>query len=157
MMLGDYKKQLLEYQASIKNKIANHVRDEQNNIDEVMKKKLKKYGDLEEPTPNQLALDNYKKGLVNVNNTTINIENMVISKKDGTVHQKGSMDPNIEYEMNVLKKNEKEARDEVQQLYDVITKQRMMFKFKQLLAAQRNEYKIDNLKQQLTSNTTLWE
>ena len=67
------------------------------------------------------------------------------------------MDPNIEYEMNVLKKNEKEARDEVQQLYDVITKQRMMFKFKELLAAQRNEYKIDNLKQQLTSNTTVWE
>ena len=114
MMLGDYKKQLLEYQASIKNKIANHVRDEQNNIDEVMKKTLLKYGDLEEPTPNQLALDKYKKGLVNVNNTTINIENMVISKKDGTVHQKGSLDPNIEYEMNVLKKNEKEARDEVQ-------------------------------------------
>lgn len=67
------------------------------------------------------------------------------------------MDPNIEYEMNILKKNEKEARDEVQQLYDTITKQRMMFKFKELLTAQRHEYKIDNLKQQLTSNTTLWE
>jgi|TARA_B110001450_G_scaffold255412_1_gene282895 hypothetical protein len=79
-----------------------------------MLKRLRQYGDLDEPTPNQLALEEYKKGLVNVNNTTINIENMVISKKDGTVHQKGAMDPNIEYEMNVLKKNEKEARDEVQ-------------------------------------------
>lgn len=51
-----------------------------------MVRRLKKYGDLEEPTPNELALEEYKKGLVNVNNTTINIENMVISKKDGTVH-----------------------------------------------------------------------
>jgi len=114
MMLGDYKKQLLEYQANINNQMARHVREQENTIDDVLTKRLRKYGDLDEPTPNQLALENYKKGLVNVNNTTINIENMVISKKDGTVHQKGSMDPNIEYEMNVLKKNEKEARDEVQ-------------------------------------------
>ena len=113
-MLGDYKKQLLEYQANIKNKIANHVREEENNIDDVIAKKLKDYADLDQQTPKQIALEDYKKGLVNVNNTTINIENMVISKKDGTVHQKGSMDPNIEYEMNILKKNEKEARDEVQ-------------------------------------------
>lgn len=85
--------------------------------------------------------------MVNVSNTTINIENIVISKKDGSIGQKGVTDPNIEYEMNILKKNEKEARDEVQQLYDVITKQRMLFKFKELLTAQRHEYKIDNLKQ----------
>lgn len=95
--------------------------------------------------------------MVNVSNTTINIENIVISKKDKSIGQKGPNDPNIEYEMNILKKNEKEARDEVQQLYDVITKQRMLFKFKELLAAQRHEYKLDNLRQQLTSNTTLWE
>lgn len=38
---------------------------------------------------------------------------MVISKKDGTVHERGPHDPNVEYEMNILKKNEKEARDEV--------------------------------------------
>jgi hypothetical protein len=52
MMLGDYKKQLLEYQASIKNQIGRHVRAEVTKIDEVMVKRLKKYGDLEEPTPN---------------------------------------------------------------------------------------------------------
>ena len=114
MMLGDYKKQLLEYQAAVNNEMARLVREQYHEIDDAMLKRLKKYGDLDEPTPNQLALEKYKEGLVNVNNTPINIENMVISKKDGTVHQKGSMDPNIEWEMNLLKKNEKEARDEVQ-------------------------------------------
>jgi hypothetical protein len=32
-----------------------------------------------------------------------------------------------------------------------------MNKFKEVLTAERHQYKIDNLKQQLTSNTTLWE
>lgn len=32
-----------------------------------------------------------------------------------------------------------------------------MNKFKEVLTKERTQYKIDNLKQQLTSNTTLWE
>jgi hypothetical protein len=32
-----------------------------------------------------------------------------------------------------------------------------MNKFKEVLVAERHQFKIDNLKQQLTSNTTLWE
>lgn len=32
-----------------------------------------------------MALQDYQKNMVNVNNTTINIENIVISKKDGSV------------------------------------------------------------------------
>lgn len=52
MMLGDYKKQLRDYQASIANQIEGHVREEVTTIDDVLTKRLKKYGDLEEPTPN---------------------------------------------------------------------------------------------------------
>jgi chromosome segregation ATPase len=40
---------------------------------------------------------------------------------------------------------------------DVIRKYRLMNKFKEVLTNERNQFKIDNLKQQLTSNTTLWE
>jgi hypothetical protein len=32
-----------------------------------------------------------------------------------------------------------------------------MNKWKEVLTAERHRFKIDNLKQQLTSNTTLWE
>lgn len=42
-------------------------------------------------------------------------------------------------------------------LQDIIRKQRLMNKFKEVLVAERHQFKIDNLKQQLTSNTTLWE
>ena len=42
-------------------------------------------------------------------------------------------------------------------LQDIIRKYRIMNKFKEVLTAERHQYKIDNLKQQLTSNTTLWE
>ena len=162
MLLADYKKQLQEGRQKLSSDVKRDVRAIQNEIDEIMKKKVLTYRELDKKTPNQEALEEYQKkmrekGTVNVSNTTINIENIVISKKDKSIGQKGPNDPNIEYEMNILKKNEKEARDEVQQLYDVITKQRMLFKFKELLAAQRHEYKLDNLRQQLTSNTTLWE
>ena len=40
---------------------------------------------------------------------------------------------------------------------DLIRKYRLMNKFKEVLASERHQFKIDNLKQQLTSNTTLWE
>jgi chromosome segregation ATPase len=40
---------------------------------------------------------------------------------------------------------------------EVIRKYRLMSKFKEVLAKERSQFKIDNLKQQLTSNTTLWE
>ena len=53
--------------------------------------------------------------------------------------------------------NEREAREHVLRLQDIIRKYRIMNKFKEVLTAERHQYKIDNLKQQLTSNTTLWE
>lgn len=52
MIAGDLKKQMLEYQDECKKEITKHVREEQNNIDDVMIKRLKKYSDLDEPTPN---------------------------------------------------------------------------------------------------------
>ena len=46
----------------------------------------------------------------------------------------------------MLKVNEKEARDEVLRLQDVIRTYRFMYKFKEVLTAEKHQYKIDNLK-----------
>jgi hypothetical protein len=67
------------------------------------------------------------------------------------------LDPKRRAELEALKANEKEARQEVLALQDIIRKQRLMNKFKEVLVAEQHQFKIDNLKQQLTSNTTLWE
>ena len=40
---------------------------------------------------------------------------------------------------------------------DIIRQLRVMNKFKHVLKDERHELKVENLKQQLTSNTTLWE
>jgi hypothetical protein len=79
-----------------------------------------------------------------ITNTTINIENMVINK-NGEVSM-GGTDPKLLEELEELKKNEKEARDHVLKLQDVIRKYRIMNKFKEILTAEKHSFKIDNLK-----------
>lgn len=69
----------------------------------------------------------------------------------------GPADPKLLEELEELKKHEEEARTEVLRLQNIIRKYRIMSKFKEVLTRERHQYKIDNLKQQLTSNTTLWE
>ena len=49
-------------------------------------------------------------------------------------------------ELESLKYNEGEARKEVLRLQDVIRKYRIMNKLKEILTAERHEFKIDNLK-----------
>ena len=67
------------------------------------------------------------------------------------------MDPKFLEQLETLKVNEKQSRDEVDRLIDIIRRQRLMNKFKEVLTHEKHQFKIDNLKQQLTSNTTLWE
>lgn len=91
---------------------------------------------------------------INIDNTAINVNKIVINNDSSQMpadYQK------ICDENEQLKMYEKEARDEVQRLQDVIRKYRVMMKFKEVLTQERHDFKIDNLKQQLTSNTTLWE
>lgn len=110
------------------------VRDNCNNIDAVMKHKADMFKDLSRTT---------------VNNTTININNLTI--KGSTV------DDSVYKEYDNLKLNEREAREEIVKLQELIRKQRLMYRMKEVLIKQQYEYKIDNLKQQLTSNACLWE
>ena len=59
--------------------------------------------------------------------------------------------------MERLKEGEKEAREEVLALQDFIRKSRTLQRLREAVKAQRMEYKVDNLKQQLSSNAVLWE
>jgi len=67
----------------------------------------------------------------------LNIDNLVINK-DGTVGQTGANDPRMLEELETLKMNEKEARDEVLRLQDIIRKYRIMNKFKEVLTSERH-------------------
>jgi len=60
-------------------------------------------------------------------------------------------------ELEYLRGSEKEAREEILMLQMYIRKQRMMQNLKWVLEKQKHEFKVDNLKMQLTSNSTLWE
>lgn len=60
-------------------------------------------------------------------------------------------------EMERLKSSEKEAREELLEMENLLRKQRMIQNFKWLIAQRKWDEKVDNLKQQLTSNSTLWE
>ena len=60
-------------------------------------------------------------------------------------------------EMDRLKQSEKEAREEVLTLQKYMTQTRMLQRLKEAVQKQKHDFKIDNLKQQLTSNSVLWE
>lgn len=64
---------------------------------------------------------------------------------------------NIFREMERLKASEKDAREELLEMENLLRKQRMLQNHKWLLQQKKWDLKIDNLKQQLTSNSTLWE
>ena len=60
-------------------------------------------------------------------------------------------------EMERLKESENEARNEVILLQNYLRQTRMLQKLREAVNQQKHDYKIDNLKQQLSSNAVLWE
>ena len=60
-------------------------------------------------------------------------------------------------EMERLKESESEARNEVLLLQNFLRQTRMLQKLREAVSKQKHDYKIDNLKQQLSSNAVLWE
>lgn len=157
MRLADFRGAFKDYKEGVSQEITARVRAEVNGIDATMKAKAALFSDTSQPTRRQQALAEHQAKQINVNNTTLNIDNLIINS-DGSVAQGGGpADPKLLEELEELKKNEAEARAEVLRLQNIIRKYRILAKFKEVLARERHQYKIDNLKQQLTSNTTLWE
>ena len=60
-------------------------------------------------------------------------------------------------EMERLKESESESRSEVLKLENYLRMSRMLQRMKETVNKQQHDYKIDNLKQQLSSNAVLWE
>lgn len=60
-------------------------------------------------------------------------------------------------ELEALKLNEKDAREQVVRLQDMTRRQRLLHKMREVVANERHERKIDHLKQQLTENSCLWD
>ena len=60
-------------------------------------------------------------------------------------------------EMERLKQSESEARQEVIDLQQFIKKSRTLQRLKEAVKQQKHDYQVDNLRQQLSSNSILWE
>lgn len=78
-------------------------------------------------------------GATQVNNTTVNIEQLIFNK-DGSAVPAGGTDPKLLEELETCKMNEKESRQEVERLMNVIRKYRMMNKFKEVLNDERHQF-----------------
>ena len=81
---------------------------------------------------------------------------LVIDPFKGTAENEDNYEVIFE-EMERLKISESEAREEVLKLQKFIFQSRMLQKLKSAVKQQKHDYKIDNLKQQLSSNAVLWE
>ena len=60
-------------------------------------------------------------------------------------------------EMERLKESEAESREELLAIQRFMRLQRLFLGFKDGIKQSRHDFKVDNLQQQLTSNSTLWE
>ena len=75
------------------------------------------------------------------------IEDVVLTRDGQSVQLKGATDPKLLDELDELKRNEHEARQEILRLQDVIRLNRSMMKLKEVLTKERHQFQIDNLKQ----------
>lgn len=60
-------------------------------------------------------------------------------------------------EFTRLKDSERKAHASILQLQDLIRKQRVLARFKEVLLRQKYEHELDNLRAQLNNNTELWQ
>lgn len=124
-----------------------NVSEDINQIDARMKAKMANY-----------KVFDPKKALEQVNNTANSKKDIDKNSKNNYVFEKYGMDADeMAEEMERLRDSEKEARDEVYEIMKIMRRQRMFQKMKEVLTQQRHDFKVDNLHQQLTSNSTLWE
>lgn len=149
LALDECRRKFSDFQNNINARVMADVRENINSIDQIMKGKAEMFKDLQKLTPQT--------------NTTININNITI-KNNGNTHHSGGLsvgDQNyyarVIKEFDSLKIAEKEAREEIIKLQEVLRKGRQFVRFKEVLMKQKYEHKIDNLNQQLNSNTLLWE
>lgn len=106
MQLSEFRKMFVDYQESVSQQIKAGVREKVNSIDGEMKQMASKFKDLSVKTNKQLKLEEFKSKQINLYNTSITIDNMVINKDGSVVQGGGSTDPKMIEEIESLKKHE---------------------------------------------------
>ena len=187
VLLTEQKAKFKEYQLSLNSFMRENVTSNINYIDEVMKKRVEAFKDIHNEEDNlKSASKPSNKLLANGSAGSIapmanhllerpdNRKKELMEKyshllKKGTVKTEVQIDPfgnsnehddNYEVifeEMERLKQSETEARHEVLQLQNWIRQSRMLQKLKEAVQKQKFDYKMDNMRQQLSSNAVLWE
>jgi len=135
------------------------VRNKVNTVDKQIREMAKMFEDLDielekgpdghfRPKPKDMssAAKRGSKIINNIDASTLNVQKLVVNNNNSSNEMPADYQKLLDENEN-LKLNEREAREEVQRLQDVIRKYRMMMKFKEVLTAERNEFKIDNLRQ----------
>lgn len=122
-----------------------------------MKKMANRYKDLSVPIKKEELFEEFLSKQPTHLQKTVKIDDVVLTKDGNGVQLKGASDPKLLDELDQLKENEAAAREEILRLQDVIRMIRTHYKLKEVLQKDKHQFQIDNLRQQLTSNTTLWE
>ncbi|CDW82479.1 UNKNOWN [Stylonychia lemnae] len=153
--LDECKRKFADFQMNVNARVMADVRENVNNIDTLMKNKADMFKDLSKNTSVNQSLNSTT---ININNLTIknittsnSLSADIISQGDNNYFQR------MMREYEVLKQSEGEARHEIVKLQEVIRKMRIFDRFKTVLMKQQYENKLDNLRDQLNSNTLLWE
>ena len=184
VLLAEQKRKFKEYQLTLNAYMRENVAENINYIDEVMKKRVEAYKDVHNeqdalgdsnskasiPTQSMASLSQVAHLMERPNDRRKELLEKYshLLKKGKGVSSQDLMDPfssgqhddNYEVifeEMERLKESETEARNEVLSLQNFIRQQRMLSKLKDSVQKQKHDYKIYNLKQQLSSNAVLWE
>ena len=84
IQLTDIVKKFKDHRETVKYSIEANVRQEINTIDSTMKHKANIYKDLKQKTDKETKLEEFKNKQININNTTLNIDNVVIMR-DGSI------------------------------------------------------------------------
>lgn len=151
------------------------MRNEVNNAEKKLIQTAKKFQDLDNKTKMQIEkekFDDYQRrmSLKPKQNPVILASQLTSSKKrlkeipEQSAHSQSqdSFMNNVlikkqRNELESLKEHEKEAREEVIRLQELIRSQRMFFKMRFVIIHEKHLKDIDHLKKQLTENQMLWD
>ena len=160
LQLGETRKKFAEYQRTLNSHMEADSQMNRNELEVELKRLVQRKNepiDPNAPKDNAQLFDDYSHLLQGEAK-----KEYKEAQLSGTPQDKARIYNNKELElilreMDRLKFSEKEARDELLEMQNLLRKQRMIQHFKWLIAQRKWDAKIENLKQQLTSNSTLWE
>ena len=145
MQLEEMKMNFLRFTDNMSASLKEQVHDNICQIEMRMKVSIQKEEPKQFDSREAMLKDKYSQLLKKGNN----------QKADGFGGEKANMA--LLEEMERLKESEAESREELLAIQRFMRLQRLFLGFKDGIKQSRHDFKVDNLQQQLTSNSTLWE